>query len=201
MITISLLELLPAALEQAQFVTTALCALAGAAALALMHWVIPHTHLVDEARGVNGGSLRVAYLVAFGLILHDFPEGFAMANAYVSTPRLGVMVAVAIVLHNVPEEFVMALPAVLAGRRRFLSRAALVSAAAEPAGALIGLAGISAFPGLNAGFLAFAAGAMVFVSLHELVPMARQLGHHRATEIGAAAGAAMFATLGLLVGA
>jgi ZIP family zinc transporter len=122
-----------------------------------------------------------------------------MANSYVSSPRVGLLVAVAILLHNIPEEFAMALPAAMANRRRFLVRAGVVSAAAEPAGALVGLIGVSVFPGFNAMFLAFAAGAMVFVSFHELVPMARRLGHHRAAALGAACGVATLALLQMLI--
>jgi zinc transporter, ZIP family len=142
MVAISLGELLPEARDEAGLTATALWAIAGAAVVGSLHFVIPHIHLVEEDRGGVVGSARVAYLVAFGLILHDVPEGFAMANAYVSTTRLGVLVAVAIVLHNIPEEFAMALPAVVAGRRRFLRRAAIASAAAEPVGAVLGLIGV-----------------------------------------------------------
>jgi ZIP family zinc transporter len=199
MVAISLGELLPVARAEAGLTTTALWAIAGAAVVGLLHFVIPHIHLVEESRGAVVGSARVAYLVAFGLILHDVPEGFAMANAYVSTTRLGVLVAVALVLHNIPEEFVMALPAVVAGRRRFLRRAAIASAAAEPVGALLGLIGVGAFPSLNAGLLAVASGAMLFVSFHELVPMARRLGHHRDTTTGAAGGVLVWWLLGQLI--
>jgi ZIP family zinc transporter len=199
MVAISLCELLPEAYREAGLATTALSALAGVAVLAGLHVIIPHTHLVDEDTGIGAGALRAAYLVVFGLILHDVPEGFAMANAYLSTPRLGVLVAVAIVLHNIPEEFAMALPAVAVGHRRFLNRAAVVSAAAEPVGAAVGLAGISVFPGLNAVFLGFAAGAMVYVSLHELLPMARQFGHHRKSAVGIAGGAVTLGALHLLI--
>ena len=94
MLTISLTELLPAAHREAGLVAAGVCALAGAGMLALLHVVIPHTHLVEEDSGLGAGELQRAYLVAFGLILHDFPEGFAMANAYISAPRLGVLVAV-----------------------------------------------------------------------------------------------------------
>jgi ZIP family zinc transporter len=83
------------------------------------------------------------------------------SSAYASTPRLGVLVAIAIAVHNLPEEFAMAVPAAQLQRRRFLVRAAVVSALAEPAGAVIGLAGVSLYPELNAAFLAFAAGAMI----------------------------------------
>ena len=198
MVAISLLELLPEASREAGVVVAAIGALTGAGLLAVLHAVIPHVHLVAEDSGLRARELRRAYLVAFGLILHDFPEGFAMANAYLSAPRLGVVVAIAIVLHNIPEEFAMALPAVMARRRRFVIGAAAVSAAAEPVGALIGLAVVSISPGLNAASLAFAAGAMVFVSVHELVPLSRELGRRRDTAFGIAAGAGIVVLLGFL---
>jgi ZIP family zinc transporter len=54
---------------------------------------------------------------------------------------------------------------------------ALLSALAEPLGAVVGLAAVEVLPSLNGSFLAFAAGAMLFVSIHELVPMARRYRH------------------------
>ena len=120
--------------------------------------------------------VRSAYLVVCGLVLHDVPEGFAMANAYIAAPSLGLLVALAIALHNLPEELAMAVPAITLRSRRFLLWAAVMSALAEPAGAVIGLLAVGALPFLNAYFMAFAAGAMIFVSLHELAPMARRYG-------------------------
>lgn len=199
MVAVSVFELLPEAYQQAGFLVTLAGAAAGAGILASLHIIVPHTHLFDEDTGLGAGALNPSVLVVFGLILHDFPEGFAMANAYLATPRLGVLVAIAIMLHNIPEEFAMALPAVMSNRRRLLTGAAVLSAVAEPAGALIGVAGVSAFPGLNAAFLAFAAGAMLFVSFHELLPMARQLGRPRDVAAGTAFGGVVVAGLQVLV--
>jgi zinc transporter, ZIP family len=113
-------------------------------------------------------------LVAFGLILHDIPEGFAMANSYIASPSLGILVALAIAIHNIPEEFAMAVPIVMIKKKRFLYMAAFLSALAEPLGALIGLVAVHFHPMLNPLFMAFAAGAMVFISVHELLPMAKR---------------------------
>jgi len=149
----------------------------GAALLWVMHLIIPHTHLFPETALINRALFRSAYLVAFGLILHDVPEGFAMANAYVATPELGVLVGLAIALHNLPEEFAMAMPAMLLRSKRLLFGAAFFSALAEPLGAVLGLVAVGIAPSLNAHFMAFAAGAMLFVSIHELVPMAQRYRH------------------------
>ena len=63
------------------------------------------------------------------------------------------------------------------------------------------LAAVSISPGLNAAFLAFAAGAMVFVAVHELVPLSRELGRRRGTVFGIALGGVVVVLLGLLVAA
>lgn len=176
MLVISFTELLPEAAAGAGTLKALVAASLGVVVLFSLHFIIPHTHLVEEKEGIGSQTLRTAYLVVFGLILHDFPEGFAMANSYIASPSLGVLVAVAIAIHNLPEEFAMAVPAALLKRKRFLYGSALVSALAEPVGAVAGLISVDLVPALNPHFMAFAAGAMIFVSLHELIPMARRYG-------------------------
>jgi ZIP family zinc transporter len=177
MVLISVLELLPEATAADGLGAALGVAALGAALVLSLHLVIPHVHLVAEHTRAEARARRSAYLVAFGLILHDVPEGFALANAYVASPATGVVTALAIALHNVPEEFAMALPAATLRSRRMLFGVALLSALAEPLGAVVGLAAVEVLPSLNGSFLAFAAGAMLFVSIHELVPMARRYRH------------------------
>jgi ZIP family zinc transporter len=142
---------------------------------------------------------RSAYLIVFGLILHDLPEGFAMANAYLASPALGVLVALAIALHNLPEEFAMAVPAMTTRSKRFLFGAASLSALAEPVGAAIGLVAVRIAPALNTHFMAFAAGAMLFVSVHELVPMAKRYGRLSFFLAGFLVSALVYASLAGLI--
>jgi len=177
MILISALELIPEAVAAMGLGATLGSVALGIGLVWAAHFIVPHIHLVEEKGLVDPALIRSAYLVVFGLILHDVPEGFAMANAYVASPALGVLVSIAIALHNLPEEFAMSVPAVMLKSKRFLFGAALLSALAEPLGAVIGLASVSIAPALNAHFMAFAAGAMIFVSIHELIPMARRYRH------------------------
>jgi len=176
MVLISTIELIPEAHGSAGTLGVGLGLGLGGAILWGANLAIPHSHLVREHGQVDTRLIRSVYLVVIGLILHDVPEGFAMANAYIASPSLGLLVAVAIALHNLPEELAMAVPATALRSKRFLLGAAILSALAEPAGAVVGLIAVKASPGLNAYFLAFAAGAMLFVSFHELVPMARRYG-------------------------
>jgi len=92
----------------------------------------------------------------------------------------------------------MAVPAVATKRRAVLFRAAIVSALAEPAGAMIGLFAASADPDLVPLFMALAAGAMIFVSLHELVPMAKYYGKLHLFAVGMFASFVAYFLLALL---
>jgi ZIP family zinc transporter len=178
MVLLSLLELLPASIAGLGVGGTLASAGLGAAVIWAAVLVIPHARLLEERGETHGTSgTTSASLVVCGLVLHDVPEGFAMANAYVKSPGLGILIALAIALHNLPEQFAMAVPVVTFRSRRLLFGAALLSALAEPFGAIIGLVAVGIAPAFNAGFLAFAAGAMLFVAIHELIPMARRYRH------------------------
>jgi zinc transporter, ZIP family len=196
-----MLDLVPASLAAQGVGATLGGVTAGVALVWIAHFIIPHTHLMEEKGIADTALIRSAYLVVFGLILHDVPEGFAMANAYVASPALGVLVAIGIGLHNLPEEFAMSVPLVMLRSKSALFGAALLSALAEPVGAVIGLVAVGIAPTLNAHFLAFAAGAMIFVSMHELVPMARRYRHLGLFMLGMLLSALIYAPLaGLTVG-
>lgn len=199
MLLVSFLELMPEALGEAGAISALPAFVLGMAIVALLHWIIPHTHLVEEKGAFPGALLRSAYLVPFGLILHDVPEGFAMANAYIASPSMGVLVALAIALHNIPEEFAMAVPIILVRKKRFLYVAAILSGLAEPLGAVVGLVAVHFHPMLNALFMAFAAGAMVFVSVHELLPMARRYRKIHYFALGALSSGFVYALLSVLI--
>jgi ZIP family zinc transporter len=198
MIVVSGWELIPASLATMGPGATLGSALAGAGLIWSAHFIIPHVHLFDERGPADKALARSAYLVAFGLILHDVPEGFAMANAYVASPGLGVLVALAIALHNLPEQFAMAVPLMMLRSKKSLYVGALLCALAEPLGAVIGLVAVGVAPALNAHFLAFAAGAMLFVSVHELVPMAQRYRHLGFFVWGIVASALVYALLAAL---
>lgn len=196
MVLISALELIPEAIAAMGASATLRSVSLGAVLVWAAHLIIPHVHLVEEKAGIaEKRLLRSVYLIVFGLILHDVPEGFAMANAFVASPALGVLVALAIGLHNLPEEFAISVSAVTLRSRAFLFGAAALSALAEPLGAIIGLVAVGIAPTLNAHFLAFAAGAMLFISVHEFTPMIRHYHHPRLFVAGIALSALVYALL------
>jgi len=174
MLIISFLELIPESISASGLVPTIISLLAGVGLIGSLNYIIPHTHFIKEKGITNPKLVKSAYLIVLGLILHDFPEGFAMANSYVYSPALGLLMALAIALHNIPEEFAMAVPLISLKKKDKLFKAGFISALAEPLGAIIGLMVVGIIPWLNPLFMSFAGGAMIFVSLHELLPMARK---------------------------
>lgn len=200
MLLISVLELIPESNAEIGFRATLLTTALGAVLVWAAHFIIPHTHLVEEKGVTDPRLIKSVYLVVFGLILHDVPEGFAMANSYIASPSLGVLVALAIALHNLPEEFAMAVPAVMLKSKSFLFGAALLSALAEPLGAIIGLIAVDILPSLNPFFMSFAAGATLFVSVHELVPMARRYRHMGLFLVGMAFSVLVYKLLAIMTG-
>lgn len=173
MLVISVLELLPEAVETSNLSSTLAATVLGAFLIFSLNIIIPHIHYGKE-KGKLSWQVKTAYLIAFGLILHDFPEGFAMANSYIYSPALGWLMAISIAVHNIPEEFAMAVPLVLTKKKGALIGLAVLSGLSEPLGAVFGLVACNVAPALNPLFMAFAAGAMIFVSLHELFPMAKK---------------------------
>lgn len=194
MALISLCELVPEALRIAGPEATSLSVGLGAALMLTLHIFMPHIRLGTDSTA-PARELRAAYLIVFGLILHDVPEGFAMANAFLSSPSLGLLVALSIAIHNIPEEFAMAVPAVAVQNRTLLFKAALLSGLAEPAGAILGLVAVHLNPALNPAFMAFAAGAMVMVSAFELIPLARKYGRMGSFALGVAGSVLVYLAL------
>ncbi len=175
MLLISFFELFPEAINVIGWWKTVVVGIVGLIFSAVLNMIIPHTHLIKEEFHSNKKAIAAAYMLAFGLIIHDVPEGFAMANSYINSASLGILVAIAIALHNIPEEFAMAVPLVQTGRsKKSIFKISLISALAEPVGALIGLLAVQIFFGLNSYLLAFTAGIMVYISIHELLPMAHK---------------------------
>ncbi len=74
MVAVSIAELLPEAYRDGSANSVTVAVLAGAALLAALNMIVPHTHLVAGHPGIAPEQPRTAYLVIFGLVLHDFDD-------------------------------------------------------------------------------------------------------------------------------
>jgi len=129
--------------------------------------------------------VNTGLLLAVGITLHNLPDGIAVGAGYLHNPQFGVFVAVAILLHNIPEGIATALPLCKGGLCRWDAfKVAFLSGMAEPVGALLASVFLVSFQTLLPGALAFAGGVMVFITLDELIPTAREYGHEHFTAIG-----------------
>lgn len=129
-------------------------------------------------------------LLAIGITIHNLPEGIAIGAGYMYSPQFGLFVATAILLHNIPEGVATALPLYTSGVSKWSSfRTSLFSGLAEPFGALVAALFLSSFQPLIPAALAFAGGVMMFITLDELIPLARTYGHQHYTAIGIILGA------------
>jgi ZIP family zinc transporter len=145
---------------------------------------------------------RMGILTALAIAIHNFPEGLATFVSALKDPKLGVAIAVAVAIHNIPEGVAVSIPIFYAtGSRRKAFIYSFLSGLAEPAGALIGYAILFSFLNDIVFGLSFAsvAGIMVFISLDELLPAAREYGQHHIAVYGLVAGMITMALSLLLI--
>lgn len=145
--------------------------------------------------------MRMGIFVALAIAVHNFPEGFATFTASIIDLKLGVAIAIAIAIHNIPEGIAVSFPIYCAtGKKRKAFAYSFLSGLAEPMGALVGY--FILFPYLNNTVLgivlAAVAGVMVFISLDELLPAAREFDQHHLAVYGLIAGMGVMA-LSLLI--
>jgi ZIP family zinc transporter len=134
---------------------------------------------------------RMGLFTALAIAIHNFPEGLATFISTLRDPKLGIAIAVAIAIHNVPEGIAVSIPIFYAtGSRKKAFVYSFLSGLAEPIGALIGYAILSSFfNDIVFGILfAAVAGIMVFISLDELLPTAREYGEHHLAAYGLVVG-------------
>lgn len=182
--------------------------LLGALFLRLVDSLLPHLHPglgVENAEGLKS-SWRRTTLVVLAITIHNFPEGLvvgvaiaaAASGSTATTMASAIALAIGIGIQNVPEGLAVAIPL----RREGLSHAksfaiGALSGIVEPVGGLMGAAFVLTAQALLPYALAFAAGAMVFVVMEDLVPEAHRQGHSDEATMGAIAGFAVMMLLDL----
>ncbi|MFA6735715.1 MAG: zinc transporter ZupT [Saccharofermentanales bacterium] len=161
----------------------------------------PHeAHTVEEMDGKSEEHkkklMRMGTFTALAIAIHNFPEGIATFTAALSDPALGIPIAVAIAIHNIPEGIAVAVPVFYAtGSKAKAFKLSFLSGLAEPAGAILGFVVLYRF--LNDAVFGFifaaVAGIMVYISVDELLPAAREYGKHHMSIYGMIAGMAVMA--------
>ena len=140
--------------------------------------------------------MRMGLFTAIAISIHNFPEGLATFTAALTDPALGVSIALAIAIHNIPEGISVSVPIYFAtGSKPKAFWYSFLSGVSEPVGALMGYLILRPFMSQTLLGLLFAsvAGIMVFISLDELLPTAREYSQGHYTVYGLIAGMAVMA--------
>ena len=171
--------------------------LAGIGFLLMIDMLTPHLHIgTDKPEGMKA-HLSKTVMLALAVTIHNLPEGmavgvvFAGAESDVSYISLtsAVAVALGIAIQNVPEGAIISMPMRAAGNSRWKSFViGSLSGVVEPIGALAVLLLASVLTPVLPYMLAFAAGAMFYVVVEELIPEASSGQHSNLSTIGFAVG-------------
>ncbi len=176
MLAVVVLDLLPSSLEYGSFRQAAMGFSIGVIIMMTLDLLLSRIYSpVNRGMDSKAYFLKMGYLVAMGIALHDLPEGIAIAAGYSAQKHLGLVIALAIGLHNIPEGMATATPLKIGGVTPL--NILLLNIAVSlftPAGAFIGFILLNLSPRHIAMLLAVAAGAMAFIVKNELLPESRR---------------------------
>jgi ZIP family zinc transporter len=190
MVAASCWSLLTPAIDLGGPFRAAIGLLAGAGVLYAADQLLPHLHpeFPDEARpeGPPRRAWRRATLLMFAITLHNFPEGLAIGVSFAADrPEAAVALAIGIGLQNIPEGLAIALPLRREGMGRLKSFwYGQLSAVVEPVAGVLGAALALAVRAVLPYAMGFAAGAMLYVVIEELIPETERSGNIDVAALG-----------------
>lgn len=183
--------------------------LAGMAALLLIDRFTPHQHVGEDCPEGPNCKASKSTMLALAVTIHNLPEGMAMGVVMAAALERGsgismaaaLAVSVGIAIQNMPEGAIVSLPLRVAGGSKWKAFAlGAMSGAVEPVGAVLVLLLASRLTPVMPYFLAFAAGAMLYVVVEELIPETAGGEHSNVGTIGFAAGFVLMMVLDVVLG-
>ncbi len=183
----------------------------GAIFLRIIDKILPHLHLfldVKDAEGIST-SWRKTTLLVLAITIHNIPEGLAIGVAFGSAsfdiPSASLTGAIALTIgigiQNFPEGFAVSMPLRREGISKFKSFwYGQVSALVEPIFAVIGAYAVYIAKPILPYALAFAAGAMIFVVVEEVIPESQREGNSDVATMGAIVGFVIMMVLDVALG-
>ena len=183
--------------------------LLGIGFLLLIDEVTPHLHLDAERPEGPRSHLSRTAMLALAVTIHNLPEGMAVGVVFAGaeegaahlTLASALAVSIGIAIQNVPEGAISAMPMRAAGNSKWRSFAiGSLSGAVEPLGGLAVVLLASMMTPALPYLLAFAAGAMIYVVVEELIPEASEGEHSNLSTIGFAVGFVLMMVLDVVMG-
>ena len=215
MIAASVWSLLIPAIDMAEAAGTAawlpalIGFLAGVSFLLLLDMLIPHLHLNSDQPEGRPSGLGKSLMLVLAVTLHNIPEGMAVGVALagmlsggeVITTAGALALSIGIAIQNFPEGAIISMPLVGSGLSRGKAFGyGFLSGVVEPIGAVATILLTALVRPILPYILAFAAGAMIYVVVEELIPEAQAGEHSNIGVIGAALGFALMMVLDVALG-
>ena len=192
-----------------QVVPAAVGFLLGMGFLLLIDELTPHLHVgSNKPEGIKARLSRTAML-ALAVTIHNLPEGMAVGVVFAGTQdgqadisQMGALaMSIGIAIQNIPEGAIISMPMRAAGNSRWRSfLIGSLSGVVEPVGGLLIILLASLFLPAMSYLLAFAAGAMLYVVVEELIPEASNGTHSNLSTIGFALGFVLMMVLDVVMG-
>ncbi len=183
--------------------------LLGIAFLLILDSVIPHLHLhTDKPEGIKA-KIKESTMLVFAVTLHNIPEGMAMgvtlAGAMIGNAGISlagtISLAIGLAIQNFPEGAIISMPLKSQGMSK--TKAFIygtLSGIVEPIAAIITILLTNAIVPILPYLLAFAAGAMIYVVVEELIPESQEGAHSNIGTIGVAIGFVIMMILDVALG-
>lgn len=220
MIYVSFVDIIPKSIaslanefdEKTAYIYGTLAFFGGMLLIALIDRLVPSVENPHEMRSVESMDLapnhkqrlmRMGLVTAVVIGVHNFPEGIATFMAALEDPNIGFAIAGAIAIHNIPEGIAVAIPVYYATcSRKKAFKWSLLSGLSEPVGAMVGYLILRPFlsPAMFGIIFGAVAGIMVFISLDELLPAAREWGKPHLAIWGMISGMAVMAASIIMLG-
>ncbi|MCR4937306.1 MAG: ZIP family metal transporter [Lachnospiraceae bacterium] len=215
MVAASIWSLLIPAMEQSEpmgvlsFLPAVIGFWAGILFLLLLDRVIPHLHMNSETAEGPKTGLKKTTMMVLAVTLHNIPEGMAVGVVYAGmlsgsdsiSTGAAMALALGIAIQNFPEGAIISMPLHAKGRSRgkaFLD--GVLSGAVEPLGAILTIIFAQTLVSIMPYLLAFAAGAMMYVVVEELIPEMSEGEHSNIGVITFAAGFTLMMALDVALG-
>ena len=214
MVAASFWSLLQPALESSEgmgklsFIPAAVGFLIGVGFLLLLDEVTPHMHMDNQDEGPKSSLKRTTKLI-LAVTLHNIPEGMAVGVVYAGwlaggsgISRAGALaLALGIAIQNFPEGAIVSLPLRAEGMPKSKTFFyGVLSGAVEPVAAWVTIAAAAAVIPVMPYFLAFAAGAMMYVVVEELIPEMSEGKHSNAGTVAFSLGFVLMMILDVALG-
>ncbi len=176
--------------------------LIGAGSIMLLDEHLPHEHFVKGREGPETADLKRVWLFVIAITLHNFPEGMAVGVGFGAGDILaGSKLAFGIGLQNAPEGLAVAVALLSKGySQRYAFYVAALTGAVEPVAGLLSAHTVSYSVALLPWGMAIAAGAMIFVISHEIIPETHSRSGQKAATVGLLAGLSLMMFLDVALG-